>query len=526
MVVTILWLLLCSFKYIIHPEVNDVIIKKDGKINLQQLLEESRKQLLAAQNGQFNYNIAYSEEDATMQQIINNFNQINALRIEHESRQKQIIDAMLKINKIGFWEIYLEDLDFSSSRNRVVISPELQALLGYRPGELENNLTELTKISHPDSQQILNDMLASHLQDYTGNTPFDMKHLMKFKDGNYRWVRTYGNAMRRPDGTPYRMIAVITDINDEEMSRRELDAYITRYELIMNVLDEAPWDLEFKDGNSDNLEDNPWWWSDQLRGMLGFKDESDFPNIMSSWADRLHPDDVEPTFATFAKYLADKSNSSSYKMEYRLMLKSGEYRWYQASGLASRDENGIPTRVAGTIRDINHLKLKEQNVAETTRRMESLSVSISEMVSGITEISSQAYQLAATQQSTTASANDIKKLAEETKQISNFIKGISNQTNLLGLNAAIEASRAGEQGRGFNVVANEVRKLAENSSKATVNIENTLSQIKESIDAIIDQMDVVNDLAQTQAALSQQVNAAVDEINKMSVELVEFAKRS
>lgn len=120
----------------------------------------------------------------------------------------------------------------------------------------------------------------------------------------------------------------------------------------------------------------------------------------------------------------------------------------------------------------------------------------------------------------------MKKFADETKEISSFIRGIADQTNLLGLNAAIEATRVGEHGRGFSVVADEVRKLTENSSQATDNIENTLSKIIESIEAIIGQMAFVNGLAQMQAALSEQANASVDEINKMSVDLVEFAKRS
>lgn len=74
---------------------------------------------------------------------------------------------------------------------------------------------------------------------------------------------------------------------------------------------------------------------------------------------------------------------------------------------------------------------------------------------------------------------------ESSKRISNFvgnIKGISNQTNLLALNASIEAARAGEAGKGFSVVAQEIRKLSEETEKAVLQIENIVKEIIEGVE--------------------------------------------
>jgi methyl-accepting chemotaxis protein len=96
------------------------------------------------------------------------------------------------------------------------------------------------------------------------------------------------------------------------------------------------------------------------------------------------------------------------------------------------------------------------------------------------------------------------------------IDDIADQTNLLALNAAIEAARAGEQGRGFAVVADEVRKLAERTAHATADIAQKIKRIQEETTSTIEAMNVGTDLVKTGVEKTARAGAALKEIVRLA----------
>jgi methyl-accepting chemotaxis protein len=120
-------------------------------------------------------------------------------------------------------------------------------------------------------------------------------------------------------------------------------------------------------------------------------------------------------------------------------------------------------------------------------------------------------------------AEQIDTLGQQSTQISGVvqvIKDVADQTNLLALNAAIEAARAGEAGRGFAVVADEVRKLAERTTQATGEIAAMVAGIQLSAKTAVDSMDKVVNQAESGMSLAEQAGNAIVQIRESANEVV------
>ncbi|HHV72294.1 MAG TPA: chemotaxis protein [Clostridia bacterium] len=150
---------------------------------------------------------------------------------------------------------------------------------------------------------------------------------------------------------------------------------------------------------------------------------------------------------------------------------------------------------------------------------------VAQIVKAINKVAAGAEELAIQGTQLTESANKARTYLQETDEVLSFIKNVASQTQLLGLNAAIEAARVGEHGRGFAVVAEEIRKLAENSGASVNQIANTIKSIEQSMEQIIQGVHTTSSTSQQQAAVTQEVVSIIYKLEDMAVKLNEIAQK-
>ena len=271
-----------------------------------------------------------------------------------------------------------------------------------------------------------------------------------------------------------------------------------------------------------------WTWSAEFRRLCGFDTAAEFPDVVQSWSDRLHPEDVEKTFAAFMGALNRIHGTDSYDTTYRLKTRDGAWRWFRATGGVVRDSAGKPRRACGSLVDIQPLIQAEldrkatlagiadgfegkvsqlmqqlagaaaqlehtsasltQSAGQTNDRATAVAAAAGEASVNVQTVASAAEQLSTSIEEitrqvarsstvTSKAATDARHtdkvvgmLAENAQKIGDvvgLIASIAGQTNLLALNATIEAARAGDAGKGFAVVASEVKNLASQTARAT-----------------------------------------------------------
>ena len=169
---------------------------------------------------------------------------------------------------------------------------------------------------------------------------------MLTSDGTPLAVRVYKNDSTDAAGTPIWILSVRINWEYEN------------YTLINEAIQSGPWYMDC-DRDSNIVTVN---WSAAFRRMLGFHNTLDFPNVLESWSDLLHPEDYEWVTSQLHDCICDTSNQTKYHVNYRMKMRDGRYQWFRAIGEVIRRQDGSARRIAGVFLNIEKEKQTMQQI--------------------------------------------------------------------------------------------------------------------------------------------------------------------
>lgn len=440
-------------------------------------------------------------------------------RIDNESYKLHMVNDIIHS---GLWTMYF---DTKGNISSVVWSNQFRKMIGYKDtNDFPDVLEAWSDKLHTEDKDFVLSEFGETIADKTNKKKYDVDYRLQTKSGEYRWFRAAGDIHRRKDGTPSIFVGIFVDITEQKETQRKLEIETQRHEAIDSTLSEGSWSMNVVGRDASNPE-NFFWWSQQFRHLLGYRDEHDFPNVLSSWSDKLHPEDKKRALEAFSNHVNDFSGRTAYDLEYRLLHKNGEYRWFHAVGNTVRESDGTPIVVAGSVLDITDSK-RNREIFETNmgRHIDSMGMGLAEIAKAVDGATVEMTEVAVKQSEIVAAATDLQQAVSDTLHIIDIIQKIANQTNLLSLNASIESARAGEAGRGFAVVAGEVNTLATSTNQTSKQISEMLNKMDVTVSDVMTRILQINDSVALQSATMQEINATVEELNALSVEISNVAE--
>jgi PAS domain S-box-containing protein len=312
---------------------------------------------------------------ATVEDLTNEL-QYRKMVTERETESAQNELQLIKLNmamraaSIGLWDMEVNAKDPTNELNKITWSDEFRKILGYEDEtDFPNVIDSFHKILHPDDLLWVPHAISAHIMDRTGLTPYNADYRVIKKNGDIAHIRATGETVRDEHGNPLRVAGTIIDVTalrnliteaetrrvEAETANKENEVQLLKLNLAIRAAKIGLWDMEIVTDNPLDTA-NTVTWSDELRRIFGFETVEDFPNTLDSFHNVLHPDDLLWVPQAAIAHITDKTDSTPYDVEYRVIKKNGEMAYIRASGKTIRDAKGNPMRVAGTLMDLTEMK--------------------------------------------------------------------------------------------------------------------------------------------------------------------------
>nr|WP_167143689.1 methyl-accepting chemotaxis protein [Pseudomonas sp. OTU750018] len=337
------------------------------------------------------------------------------------------------------------------------------------------------------------------------------RFLRRHKQGQEVWLEASYNPIKGPDGSIEGVLKLATDITALVAREQEQNSMVEAISRSMAVIAFNP-KGEVLEAN-ENFEQTMGYRLNEIRGkhhrMFCTREEADSAEYRRFW-ERLNKGEF-------------------FSGRFQRINRHGDTVWLSATYNPVFDASGRLYKVVKFARDVTGLVRQQQAESEAAKLAYEISQQTDESARhGAKVIRETVDVVRGIADELSRAAEGITAVSQQSEMISSIvqvIRGIAEQTNLLALNAAIEAARAGEQGRGFAVVADEVRNLAARTSQATVEIVEVVKRNHELAQVSVDSMQASRHKVDQGVNLVNQAGDVIEEIQSGARQVVDAVRQ-